>query len=60
MEQFFILLILGFFGWRLWQMHKSGGIKAIFEKSRQAEQHWGTFIMIMVAVVVFVVVLIQA
>ncbi|MDO4435945.1 MAG: hypothetical protein Q4B71_05935 [Cardiobacteriaceae bacterium] len=59
MDKFFIALLMGFFLWRLYQAHKSGGIKALFEKSRQAEQHWQTFALLMGGVLLFVILLIQ-
>lgn len=45
--------------WRVYAMHKSGGLAALMEKSRNAPQHWGTFALLMLAVVLFVYLLIK-
>ena len=38
---------------------KGGGYKALLERSRNAPQHWGTFVFLMVMVVLFVILLIR-
>lgn len=44
----------------LYYLYRSrGGIKALFERSQQAPQHWGTFAIIMIILVAFVYLLIK-
>ena len=38
---------------------KNGGYKALLERSRNAPQHWGTFVFLIVMVVLFVILLIR-
>ena len=45
--------------WRVYALHKSGGLAALMEKSRNSPQHWGTFIALMLAVFLFVYLLIK-
>lgn len=59
MSNWLLIAVLAAFGFMLYRMHKSGGIKALFEKSRNAEQHWNTFALLMMGVVVFILILIK-
>lgn len=44
----------------LYYIYRSrGGIKALFERSQQAPQHWGLFAVIMLVVIAFVYLLIK-
>ncbi len=44
----------------IWYFYRRrGGIKALFQQSREAPQHWGTFALLMLGVVVFVYLLIK-
>ena len=45
--------------WRVYALHKNGGLAALMEKSRNSPQHWGTFIALMLAVFLFVYLLIK-
>ena len=38
---------------------RQGGIKALFEKSRNAPQYWNTFIVIMLLIALFVWILVK-
>lgn len=42
-----------------YRMVKSGGYRALVERSRNAPQHWGTFAFLMVMIVLFVILLIR-
>ena len=42
-----------------YRMVKSGGYRALMERSRNAPQHWGTFAFLMVMIVLFVILLIR-
>ena len=43
----------------IYLQHRQGGIKALFEKSRNAPQYWNTFIVIMLLIALFVWILIK-
>lgn len=45
--------------WRVYAMHKNGSLAALMEKSRNSPQHWGTFILLMLGVILFVYLLIK-
>ena len=42
-----------------YRMVKSGGYRALVERSRNAPQHWGTFAIIILCVIAFVYLLIR-
>ena len=42
-----------------YRMVKSGGYRALMERSRNAPQHWGTFAIIILCVIAFVYLLIR-
>ena len=42
-----------------YRMVKSGGYRALVERSRNAPQHWGTFAIIILCVIAFVSLLIR-
>lgn len=42
-----------------YRMVKSGGYRALVERSRNAPQHWGTFAIIILCVIAFIYLLIR-
>ena len=48
-----------YFIYMFYRMVKTGGYKALMERSRNAPQHWGTFAVLMAMVVLFVIFLIK-
>lgn len=58
-EQFGIIAIMAFIIWQVYKMHKSGGLKALFERSKNAPQHWNTFGILMIGVILLVIILIK-
>ena len=54
-----LVAIGAFFIYSFYHMVKSGGYKALLERSRNAPQYWGTFAFLMVMVVLFVILLIR-
>lgn len=54
-----LILVAGFILFMLWRTHKSGGLAALMEKSRNAPQHWGTFAALMAGVLLLVYLLIK-
>ena len=50
-------LIAAFLIWML--IRNRGGIKALMQRSQEAPQHWGTFVLLMLAVVALVYFLIK-
>ena len=54
-----LVAIGAYFIYNFYRMVKSGGYKALLERSRNAPQHWGTFVFLMVMMVLFVILLIR-
>ena len=54
-----LVAIGAYFIYMFYRDVKSGGYKALLERSRNAPQHWGTFAFLMVMVVLFVILLIR-
>lgn len=50
-------LVAAFIVWIL--IRNRGGIKALMQRSQEAPQHWGTFVLLMLAVVALVYFLIR-
>ena len=48
-----------YFIYMFYRMVKTGGYKALMERSRNAPQHWGTFAIIILCVIAFVYLLIR-
>lgn len=45
--------------WGFFLYRNRNGIRALFKESKEAPQYWGTFILIMLALAVFVYILIK-
>ena len=54
-----LVAIGAYFIYNFYRMVKSGGYKALLERSRNAPQHWGTFAIIILCVIAFVYLLIR-
>lgn len=54
MEKFLIVAVMAFFIYQLYRVHTSGGLKALFDKSRAAPQHWDLFAFLMIGVLFLV------
>ena len=53
------IAIGAYFIYMFYRMVKTGGYKALMERSRNAPQHWGTFAIIILCVIAFVYLLIR-
>lgn len=58
-SKFAAVAIAAFILWRVYTLHKNGGLAALMEKSRSSPQHWGTFVLLMLGVFLFVYLLIK-
>lgn len=54
-----LIAVAGYFIWQFFSLYKSGGFHAMMEKSRNAPQHWGTFVFLIAMVILFVYFLIK-
>ncbi|MDO4643624.1 MAG: hypothetical protein Q4A74_07270 [Cardiobacteriaceae bacterium] len=54
-----LVAIAFFFMFTAYKMIRNGGYRALMEKSRNAPQHWGTFVFLMLMVILFIYFLIR-
>lgn len=59
MEKWALLAVMIFILWRFYSAYRSGGLKALFEKSRAAPQHWQTFGLICAGILLLLYLLIK-